>query len=81
MQLLTTHCFQGRRSYTCADSPGAPNGCACLYDSPLAAQCQIPGELVLKQYGYETGDTGKWIGIMLGIIVVSFASNLHVLTT
>lgn len=33
-------------------------------------QCQIDGQGVLAVYGYKSGETGKWVGIMLGIIVV-----------
>lgn len=52
------------RTYSC----GA--GCRCLYDSPLASQCEIAGTAVLEQYGYPTGRTGKWVGILIAITVV-----------
>ncbi|KGO54872.1 Aminoacyl-tRNA synthetase, class 1a, anticodon-binding [Penicillium expansum] len=32
-------------------------------------QCLIRGTGVLESYGYSTGQTGKWVGILLGIIV------------
>lgn len=52
------------RTYDCEQ------GCNCKYDTPLASQCKIDGRGVLAVYGYKTGETGKWVGIMLGIIVV-----------
>ncbi|KAJ5949276.1 hypothetical protein N7454_000860 [Penicillium verhagenii] len=52
------------RTYSCGD------GCRCLYDTDLASQCQIRGTAVLETYGYATGRTGKWVGILLGIIAV-----------
>ncbi|GAB1205056.1 hypothetical protein APSETT445_003723 [Aspergillus pseudonomiae] len=36
----------------------------------LADQCMIRGTGVLKEYGYATGRTGKWVGILIGIIAV-----------
>lgn len=53
-----------KRMYDCAD------GCRCAYDSPLAAQCKIDGSAVLGVYGYRTGRTGKWVGILLAIVAV-----------
>lgn len=52
------------RIYSCGD------GCQCLYDTDLASQCQIRGTAVLETYGYATGRTGKWVGILIGIIAV-----------
>jgi len=52
------------RTYDCGQ------GCNCMYDTPLAPQCEIDGQGVLAEYGYKRGETGKWVGIMLGIIVV-----------
>ncbi|KAJ5564363.1 hypothetical protein N7513_000605 [Penicillium frequentans] len=52
------------RIYSCGD------GCQCLYDTDLASQCQIRGTAVLENYGYATGRTGKWVGILIGIIAV-----------
>ncbi|GAM89868.1 hypothetical protein ANO11243_079080 [Dothideomycetidae sp. 11243] len=53
------------------DCPRATDGsCAgCMYQSPLASQCQIQGKAVLDSYGYGPGDTGKWVGIMLCIVL------------
>jgi len=59
----------GQRNFQCADSPTSANGCSCLYESDLSDQCLIAGDAVLKNYGYKTGEEGKWVGIMLGIIV------------
>lgn len=41
-----------------------------MYTTDLADQCQIRGTGVLETYGYATGRTGKWVGILLGIIAV-----------
>ena len=53
-----------KRTYSC----GAD--CSCMYQSPLAQQCEIAGTAVLDVYGYKTDETGKWVGILIGIIVV-----------
>ncbi|KAL4861518.1 hypothetical protein BDV12DRAFT_203929 [Aspergillus spectabilis] len=50
------------RIYTCAP------GCNCMYQTDLAEQCQIRGTGVLEAYGYATDRTGKWVGILVGII-------------
>ncbi|RJE25448.1 transporter [Aspergillus sclerotialis] len=55
--------FQNR-SYDCDQS------CHCMYQSDLASQCKIRGTAVLEEYGYATGRTGKWVGILIGIIAV-----------
>ncbi|KAI9043872.1 putative ABC transporter [Aspergillus affinis] len=52
------------RTYTCGP------GCNCMYQTELADQCLIQGKGVLSQYGYATGRTGKWVGILVGIIAV-----------
>lgn len=41
-----------------------------MYQSDLADQCLIRGTAVLEEYGYATGRTGKWVGILIGIIAV-----------
>ncbi|KAF4279407.1 hypothetical protein CNMCM8057_005727 [Aspergillus fumigatus] len=53
-----------RRTYSCG------NGCHCMYQTDLASQCRIRGTGVLESYGYATGRTGKWVGILIGIIAV-----------
>ena len=50
------------RVYSC----GA--GCHCMYQTDLAEQCLIRGTGVLREYGYGSGNMGKWVGIMVGII-------------
>ncbi|PNY25804.1 ABC transporter G family member 15 [Tolypocladium capitatum] len=50
------------RVYSCG------KGCRCMYESPLADQCKIAGQGVLTQYGYQTGQLGKNVGIMIAII-------------
>ncbi|KAI9376090.1 P-loop containing nucleoside triphosphate hydrolase protein [Aspergillus egyptiacus] len=52
------------RIYTCAPD------CNCMYQTDLSDQCQIRGTGVLEAYGYATGRTGKWVGILIGIIAV-----------
>ena len=41
-----------------------------MYQTELASQCKIDGKGVLAQYGYKDGNMGKWVGIMLAIILV-----------
>jgi hypothetical protein len=41
-----------------------------MYTTDLADQCLIRGTAVLESYGYATGRTGKWAGILIGIIAV-----------
>ena len=50
------------RVYSCG------SGCRCMYDSPLADQCEIAGQAVLDQYGYATDELGQNVGIMVAII-------------
>ncbi|KAJ5908791.1 hypothetical protein N7495_001473 [Penicillium taxi] len=52
------------RTYSCAA------GCQCMYTTDLASECQIRGTDVLESYGYAAGRTGKWVGILIGIITV-----------
>ncbi|TGO90330.1 hypothetical protein BPOR_0069g00210 [Botrytis porri] len=66
-----TYVFQGmmvnefsEREYTCGTS------CQCMYITDLAPQCKIGGKGVLDQYGYKTGNTGEWVGILIAIIFV-----------
>ncbi|GAB7357619.1 hypothetical protein MBLNU459_g0118t1 [Dothideomycetes sp. NU459] len=59
----------GARNYTCATNPQAANGCTCMYESAFSDVCQIDGVAVLNNYGYKTGETGKWVGILLGIVL------------
>ncbi|KAL4803434.1 P-loop containing nucleoside triphosphate hydrolase protein [Aspergillus unguis] len=58
------------RIYSCGPSAGSSAGCNCMYITDLAPQCQIRGTGVLESYGYATGRTGKWVGILVGIIAV-----------
>ncbi|KAH8816310.1 putative ABC transporter [Xylogone sp. PMI_703] len=65
-----TYVFQGmmvnefsERTYSCDSS------CHCMYQTELAPQCRISGKGVLAQYGYSTGHTGEWVGILLGIVL------------
>lgn len=51
------------RQYSCG------TGCQCMYVTRLADQCLIDGKGVLDSYGYGTESTGKWIGILVGIIL------------
>ncbi|RFU34518.1 hypothetical protein B7463_g1808, partial [Scytalidium lignicola] len=65
-----TYVFQGMmvnefsgRTYSCdAD-------CHCMYQTELADQCRISGKGILDQYGYSTGHTREWVGILLGIVL------------
>ena len=53
----------GHRTYACGPS------CQCMYSTALAAECKIDGRGVLALYGYRVGDEGKWISIMLAIML------------
>ncbi|KAI5364888.1 Putative AAA+ ATPase domain, ABC-2 type transporter, ABC transporter [Septoria linicola] len=55
------------RSYSCEQIDGQ---CFCSYPSELQSECRIAGTAVLSQYGYALGREGKWVGIMIAIIVV-----------
>lgn len=59
--------FDGR-TYRCAGD--VVTGCSCAYESELSGQCKIDGKAVLQYYDYPTGQLGKTVGIMIGIIVV-----------
>ncbi|KAL3440417.1 P-loop containing nucleoside triphosphate hydrolase protein [Aspergillus insuetus] len=66
-----SYVFQGmmvnefaHRNYSCGEK------CRCSYITDLADQCMIRGTGVLHEYGYATGRTGKWVGILIGIIAV-----------
>ncbi|KAG8629316.1 hypothetical protein KVT40_003181 [Elsinoe batatas] len=56
------------RVYECPRYPDGSCG-GCMYRSSLEDQCQIEGKAVLDVYGYGAGNTGKWVGILLGIVV------------
>ncbi|RYP63670.1 hypothetical protein DL771_009158 [Monosporascus sp. 5C6A] len=62
----------GTRVYECAAAAGGEVGqqqqCACMWQTELADRCQIAGQGVLDQYGYEPGHMGRNVGIMLGIV-------------
>lgn len=40
-----------------------------MYQTELAPQCRIAGQGVLDTYGYKTGKTGEWVGILLAIVL------------
>ncbi len=51
------------RTYDCGTT------CQCIYQTELASQCKLPGTAVLDVYGYGTGNKGKWVGIVLAIVL------------
>jgi len=58
----------GGRMYSCP-TDGA-TGCNCMYPATRSGdQCFINGEEVLHAYGYKNGETGKWVGYLLVIVV------------
>jgi ABC-type multidrug transport system permease subunit len=59
--------FEGR-TYACVGN--VVTGCSCAYESELSSQCRIDGRAVLGYYNYPTGQLGKTVGIMIGIIAV-----------
>jgi hypothetical protein len=40
-----------------------------MYQTELASECRISGIGVLERYGYKTGRTREWIGILLAIVL------------
>jgi hypothetical protein len=40
-----------------------------MYQTKLASECRISGLGVLDLYGYKTGRTGLWVGILLAIVL------------
>lgn len=54
----------GNRDYSCGE------GCRCMISSGLEEQCLIEGKAVLAQYGYGTGEVGRYVGYMLLIVFV-----------
>jgi ABC-type multidrug transport system ATPase subunit len=50
------------RTYRCGYN------CYCMYDTVLKDQCLVAGDGVMAIYGFNVGNQGKWVGIMLGII-------------
>jgi ABC-type multidrug transport system ATPase subunit len=54
----------GYRNYSCGE------GCYCMYDTPLAGQCEIAGTGVLQMYGFDLDSLGKRVGITLAIVFV-----------
>ncbi|KAF2172801.1 hypothetical protein M409DRAFT_16761 [Zasmidium cellare ATCC 36951] len=55
------------RIYDCEVQNGQ---CFCMYQSALQKECKIEGRAVLDNYDYAPGREGKWVGILIGIIVV-----------
>lgn len=53
-----------KRTYSCGSD------CRCMYSTELESECRISGLGVLKQYGFKTGRTGEWVGILLAIVLV-----------
>lgn len=56
----------GDRTYDCERL--SDNSCYCMYPSALQAECKIDGRAVLSAYGYNTENTGKYVGYLLVII-------------
>ncbi|KAF2128401.1 ATP-binding cassette transporter-like protein [Dothidotthia symphoricarpi CBS 119687] len=58
----------GNRNFSCARTEDG--GCQCMYPSALQDQCLIEGKAVLSQYGYGTGNVGRYVGYMVVIVFV-----------
>lgn len=58
----------GKRNYTCEQTEGG--GCFCMYPSALQDQCLVEGKAVLENYGYGTGNVGRYVGYMIVIVFV-----------
>lgn len=41
-----------------------------MYKISLEEKCMIDGKVVLEQYGYGTGEVGRYVGYMLVIVLV-----------
>lgn len=54
-------------TYTLTDNTTI-SSCNCMYQTEFIPQCQISGTGILDRYGYNTGLTGTWVGILIGII-------------
>ncbi|KAF2760409.1 putative ABC transporter [Pseudovirgaria hyperparasitica] len=54
------------RTYDCGRL--ANGDCQCMYVTDLIDQCKIDGKGVLDTYGYKTGQEGKYLCIIVGII-------------
>lgn len=52
------------RVYSCGPA------CYCMFDSDLASRCEIAGEAVLQQYGFEEDKTWRNVSITIAIIAV-----------
>jgi len=59
----------GSRDFACAPPNNPGESCSCVYESELADQCLIAGSAVLENYGYSVGDSGRWVSIMICIIL------------
>lgn len=55
------------RTYKCGSTSDGP--CKCLYDSALADQCLIDGNVILYNYGFGQTRTGRSVAVMVAIIV------------
>jgi ABC-type multidrug transport system permease subunit len=58
----------GSRNYECERRVGG--GCQCMYPSALQDHCLIEGKAVLGVYGYDTENSGKYVGYFLVIVLV-----------
>jgi hypothetical protein len=54
--------FAGR-TYSCGSA------CECMFQTHKVDTCSFSGLAVLDQYGYNTGLTGQWAGILLAIVL------------
>ncbi|KJZ70824.1 hypothetical protein HIM_09783 [Hirsutella minnesotensis 3608] len=52
--------FRGR-AYSCGPD------CQCMYKTPLADRCEVDGQAVIDEYGFETFSTSKLVGFILAI--------------
>jgi ABC-type multidrug transport system ATPase subunit len=59
----------GSRNLTRTPPNNSGNSCSHMHERGMADQCLITSIAALDTYGYDLDDTGRWIGIMLGIII------------
>lgn len=55
------------RVYSC---PKVGDQYDCIYNTPLSRDGFVPGTALLDTYGYKTGRTGEYVGILLAIVFV-----------
>ncbi|ODQ51217.1 P-loop containing nucleoside triphosphate hydrolase protein [Saitoella complicata NRRL Y-17804] len=61
--------FEGMMKNEFANRRYSCEGQRCIYDNPLAGEGYISGQTFLDQNGYGNVNEGKWVAVLLGIIL------------